>query len=444
MIPIEIVFLYHLTVGMVSSMDRNEMEFSDKLFEAFEKSSPNNYIFLCNMWTDISRWSKSAVEDFGLPGEYMEGAGRIWESFIHPEDRKFYHDDIEQIFSGEKRNHDIMYRVKDKTGTYVLCACNGVVIEDEDGHPSYFAGTMKNHGPVSEFNLDERTEENTVVKAAFLQNENRNRESNLLMAQLRGSIIEGCKGFYVSYQPLVDAKTGEMQGMEALLRFEMEPFGNVPPGRFIPLLEQDDLFFELGNWILRQVFSDGKEFLKDNPDLIIHVNISYRQIERKEFRSKLVSLLTLSGFPPENLCLELTERCNFLNMDCLRNEVDFFRSCGIKIALDDFGTGFSSFNLLREIPVDIIKIDREFVKDIENNRTDQSIVQAIVQCAHNMCIPVCVEGIENAELKDYMQQYDITKFQGYYYAKPLAKAQFKESELYVHSKKSASSLLEEE
>lgn len=432
---LEFVFLNCLLGRVVVSMNRNEMDFSDKLFEAFSKTSPNNYIFLCNMWTDISRWSKSAVEDFGLPGEYMEGAGRIWEGCIHPEDRQFYHEDIEQVFRGEKRNHDIMYRVKDKSGTYVLCACNGVVIEDEEGRPSYFAGSIKNHGPVSEIPLDARVEENTVVKAAFLQNDNRTKESNMLMEELRKSIMNGCEGFFMSYQPLVDAKSGEMQGMEALVRYKKEAFGNVPPGRFIPLLEQEDLFFELGNWILRQVFHDGKEFLKDNSDLIIHVNISYRQIERKEFRSKLVSMMSLAGFPPENLCLELTERCNFLNMDCLRNEVEFFRSCGIKIALDDFGTGFSSFNLLREIPVDIIKIDREFVKDIESNRTDQSIVQAIVQCAHNMSIPVCVEGIENEELKQYMQQYDVTKFQGYYFAKPLDKEQFKASEIYVHCKR---------
>lgn len=416
-------------------MRREEMDFSDKLFDAFSKTSPNSYIFLCNMWTDISRWSLSAVEYFGLPGEYMEGAGRIWEGFIHPEDRQFYHDDIEKVFRGEKRNHDIMYRVRDKSGNYVLCACSGVVIEDEQGRPSYFAGTIKNHGPVSQLALDEKIEENSVVQKAFLKNDRRSRESNMLLTELRGSIIDGCDGFYLSYQPVVDAKSGEMKGMEALLRFEKEPYGNVPPSRFIPLLEQDDLFFELGNWILRQVFYDGKEFLKDNPDLIINVNISYKQIERKEFRSKLISLLTLSGFPPEHLCLELTERCNFLNMDCLRNEVEFFRSCGIKIALDDFGTGFSSFNLLREIPVDFIKIDREFIKDIENSRTDQSIVQAIVQCANNMSIPVCVEGIENKELKDYMMQYDVNKFQGYYFAKPLAKKQFKESELYLGSKK---------
>lgn len=175
---------------------------------------------------------------------------------------------------------------------------------------------------------------------------------------------------------------------------------------------------------------DGKEFLKDRPDLTINVNISYTQLEHSEFRSKIVSLLANTGFPPEHLCLELTERCSFLNMDFLKNEVQFLKSYGIKIALDDFGTGFSSLNLLREIPVDCIKIDREFVKEIETNTVDQTIVKSVVQCANDLEVPVCIEGIENKELLTYMNKYEVSGYQGYFYSRPIIKEAFKQLRLY--------------
>ena len=544
-------------------------EYFDKIFEAFSVTAKGSYIYLCDMWTDMSRWSKSAVDYFGLPGEYMEDAGTIWAQHIHPEDRRRYQEDIDAVFSGRKKNHELEYRAMDKNGNYVVCTCSGVVIEDEAGNPEFFAGTITNRGTIENIDpttnlynlyeflnalrlLRERGKKYRVLLVGFkhfsdvndlygysfgneamklfvsiMQNDlmdkgkvfrmdgtrfavlttelrvddlknyylrlqekaknhltvqennvslalcgglvvvedcqisehaihaaaryalnvsknerhgelwivenddvDKNKKTVELINVLKSSIIEECSGFYLCYQPVVSPQTGKMTGAEALLRWNREPYGEISPGQFIPWLEKDSAFFDLGNYVLRQAMLDGKEFLKDHPDMNINVNLSYAQLERSEFRNTLVGFLLSTGFPPEHLCLELTERCRLLDMNFLRNEIIFLKSYGIKIALDDFGTGFSSLNLLRELPIDYIKIDRGFVSEIENNKADQSIVKAVMTCARELDIGVCVEGIENERLRDYLQNYSAQGYQGYYYSKPVTKEEFKRLELY--------------
>lgn len=246
-----------------------------------------------------------------------------------------------------------------------------------------------------------------------------------LIATMRKNIQEGCKGFYMCYQPIISSETGKLVALEALLRWNMEPYGEISPGIFIPWIEHDGSFFELGNWILKTSLIDTKELLKNHPEFLLHVNVSYTQIQRSEFRSKLLEILEETGFPEQNLCLELTERCRYLDMNLLKEEVAFYKKHGIKIAIDDFGTGFSSLNLLKEFPIDCIKIDRGFIKEIENSVTDQSIVGAVIKCAKNLDIGVCVEGIEDENIFNYMENFEVSSYQGYYYSRPIEIKQLK-------------------
>ncbi len=550
-------------------MGSRTSEYFDKIFEALSETAKGSYFYMCDMWTDISRWSKTAVDYFSMPSEYMENAGTIWESHIHPEDRKRYRDDIDAVFAGKKKNHDVDYRARDKNGNYVFCSCNGVVIDDESGNPAFFAGTIttqgviKNVDPTTNFynlyeflnavrvlrehhkkycvllvglkhfsdvndlygytfgneamrlfvstmhglledkgqvfrmdgtrfavlttrmNMDDIRDyyrrlqekaknhleihgshvslsvcggavdvknslvnEHSVyasVRYAFSVSKNerhgelwvveneeldKNKQTVELINALRNSILEQCSGFYLCYQPIVSPEDGRLTGAEALLRWKKEPYGTIPPGVFIPWIEKDSTFFDLGIWILKQAMTDGNEFLKKHPDMIINVNLSYAQLERSEFRNMIVGLLVSTGFPPEHLCLELTESCRLLDITFLRNEILFLKSYGIRIALDDFGTGFSSLNLLRELPVDCIKIDRGFVSDIESNHTDQSIVKAVMNCAKELEIDVCVEGIETSDLKDYMLNFPSKAYQGYFYSRPVPKEEFIKLDLY--------------
>ncbi|MBD5158881.1 MAG: EAL domain-containing protein [Ruminococcus sp.] len=539
-------------------MDKNRLKRLDSIFETFSIIAEGSYIYLCDMKTNFSRWSRSAVDYFNLPDRYMYNAGTIWEECIHPDDRESYRKSIDSIFSGKDSGHDMQYRAKASDGNYVVCTCRGAVMRDENGEPEYFAGAIKNHGSLSyidnitglrslygffddiktvlwkkkkgsviitgisgfsvindmygyksgnkvlrnfantiqkifanygsvyrmdgtkfaiisssrdekhltelynklrekvshnfqfddekislslngglmvlkDFNIESETIY-SCLKYIYYESKNRrlgdmvifeniqngqDRNSIETINVIRNSVIENCKGFYLCYQPIMFADTEKLKGMEALIRWKNDKYGVVSPVQFVPVLEQDVLFPELGRWILRQAMTDGKKFLAKYPDFIMNVNISYAQLEKGDFVSDVFSILKETGFPPENLCLEITERCRLLDMETLNNMFRIFKEHGIKIALDDFGTGFSSLGILRTLPIDTVKIDREFVKDIEKSQSDQSTVQFISTLADAFQAEVCVEGVETANMRDFLRQYGIKSFQGYYYSKPV-------------------------
>lgn len=233
--------------------------------------------------------------------------------------------------------------------------------------------------------------------------------------------VDKCQGFYLCYQPIVNASTGTIKGIEALVRWEMEPYGQVMPGFFIDWLENDPAMYELGNWILEQAISDAKELQSMIPGLFVNVNISSAQLERKEFRNNVLNILSKYQFPHQKLCMELTERCRELEVDFLRQEISFFKSQGIKVAMDDFGTGTSSLQVALDLPVDELKIDMSFIKDIQNKPANQAMVQSILEFAKQTNLETCIEGVENEAVRDYLKQFDATWHQGYYYAKPIRK-----------------------
>ncbi len=234
------------------------------------------------------------------------------------------------------------------------------------------------------------------------------------------------EGFRMFYQPIADTKTGKIRGMEALLRWELEPYGMVSPGVFMEWLEQDPCIFDLGNWILRTALTDVQKLRKETEGFFVNVNVAAAQLERREFRSAVMNILKETGARPEELCLELTERCRDLDIHFLRGEVEFFHSQGIKIALDDFGTGNSSLSLALELPFDELKVDMSFIRDIKQKPQNQAMVQSIVDYARRTNTETCIEGIENKEVSDYIEQFGSTWQQGYYYSKPVPIDQFEE------------------
>ena len=234
------------------------------------------------------------------------------------------------------------------------------------------------------------------------------------------------EGFRMFYQPIADTKTGKIRGMEALLRWELEPYGMVSPGVFMEWLEQDPCIFDLGNWILRTALTDVQKLRKETEGFFVNVNVAAAQLERREFRSAVMNILKETGAKPEELCLELTERCRDLDIHFLRGEVEFFHSQGIKIALDDFGTGNSSLSLALELPFDELKVDMSFIRDIKQKPQNQAMVQSIVDYAKRTNTETCIEGIENKEVSDYIEQFGSTWQQGYYYSKPVPIDRFKE------------------
>lgn len=240
-----------------------------------------------------------------------------------------------------------------------------------------------------------------------------------LISVIHQCALKECDGFFMCYQPIVEASSGEIKGMEALVRWEKEPYGLVPPGVFIEWLEEDPCIFELGNWIIRQSVKDASEILNQKPDFFINVNISGAQIERSEFRETLLGILDEYNFPHGHFCMELTERCRLLDIGFLKREIEYFKACGIKVAMDDFGTGNASLNVVLELPVDELKIDMSFVKDIKNKPFNQAIVESIVSFANTTNLEVCIEGVENEEVREYLAKFDADWHQGYHYSKPV-------------------------
>ena len=208
-------------------------------------------------------------------------------------------------------------------------------------------------------------------------------------------------------------------GADALLRWKCDAYGVVPPDQFIPLIEADPLFPELGEWIIREAVYAAKKILKKNPDFVININLSYTQLEKPDFVDMVFRILEEMDYPPEHICFEVTERCRLLDIDLLKNVIANLKSRGILVALDDFGTGFSSVSIVKDLPFDIIKIDRGFVMRVEEDEVERELIKYFAGLASLFGAKVCVEGVETAGMRDILQKYHVESFQGYYYAKPL-------------------------
>ncbi len=243
-----------------------------------------------------------------------------------------------------------------------------------------------------------------------------------LMKIIHQSVLNQCDGFYVEYQPVVHAQTGEIAGAEALVRWKKEPYGIVPPGMFIDWLESNPCMYDLGNFVLKQALTDAVEFRKSNPDFFINVNMSAKQLERKTFCGVVMALLKETGFPAGQLCLELTERCRSMPVSVMEEKLLYLKQHGVRLAMDDYGTGSASSSILLQTPMDEIKIDMSFIRGITDNQTKQALVRGMVDFANKADLKSCLEGVEDEKLQNYLRSFGATWFQGYYYSRPVQAA----------------------
>lgn len=243
-----------------------------------------------------------------------------------------------------------------------------------------------------------------------------------LMKIIHQSVLNQCDGFYVEYQPVVHAQTGEIAGAEALVRWKKEPYGIVPPGMFIDWLESNPCMYDLGNFVLKQALTDAVGFRKSNPDFFINVNMSAKQLERKTFCGVVMALLKETGFPAGQLCLELTERCRSMPVSVMEEKLLYLKQHGVRLAMDDYGTGSASSSILLQTPMDEIKIDMSFIRGITDNQTKQALVRSMVDFANKADLKSCLEGVEDEKLQNYLRSFGATWFQGYYYSRPVQAA----------------------
>lgn len=226
--------------------------------------------------------------------------------------------------------------------------------------------------------------------------------------------------FELYYQPQIHAPSGRVVGVEALIRWHHPKRGNIPPSDFIRLAEDTGQIIAISDWVLATACRDAQQLnALGLGEVTMAVNISPMQFQRPGFLASIEQVLASSGLTPALLELEVTEGVLMDSTDQAIQALQDLRSLGVHIALDDFGTGFSSLSYLKCLPINRIKIDRSFVRDVITDRHDAAIIDGVVAMAGKMGLEVLVEGVETAEQFDYLQQRHCDYFQGYYFARPM-------------------------
>jgi diguanylate cyclase (GGDEF)-like protein len=223
---------------------------------------------------------------------------------------------------------------------------------------------------------------------------------------------------YVSYQPLVRG-AGDIVGAEALVRWLDGENGLINPSAFIPIAEMTDLICYLGNWVLTDVCRQMAEWEVQGRKLVVSVNISPREFQQEHFVEQVQEVILSTGANAEHLVFELTEGVLLTNIDKVRTKMQRLARLGIRFSLDDFGTGYSSLQYLKLLPINTLKIDQSFVRDITTDSNDAAIVATIIAMARSLDINVVAEGVEKKEELEYLCKSGCNLFQGFYFSRPV-------------------------
>ena len=239
-------------------------------------------------------------------------------------------------------------------------------------------------------------------------------ESRLRRAAERGEL-------YLNYQPQVDINTGRIYGAEALMRWYDPGYGLISPKEFIPIAEESGLIMPIGEWLLRTACLQVKTWQNNGfNDIKLAVNISLRQFMQKEFAHTVDRILKEAGLDAGYLELELTESIIMDNAETVIKILNELKQIGVSLAIDDFGTGYSSLIYLKHMPIDIIKIDQSFVRDMTVDNDDAAICDAIIKLAKSLDLEVIAEGVETMEQLELLRRLDCKNIQGYVVSKPLS------------------------
>lgn len=226
------------------------------------------------------------------------------------------------------------------------------------------------------------------------------------------------KQFILFYQAKVDASSTQVKGAEALIRWQEEDGSMVSPGIFIPVAEQTGLIIKIGQWVIEEACRQARNFAQNGQDIQLAINISARQFQHRHFIKQLQSALDSTGVNPKNIELEITES---LIMENAENSIEIMqklKDMGFALAIDDFGTGYSSLSYLKRFPIDTLKVDQAFVRNLETDQADQNIVRAIVDLGKHLGLKIVAEGVETEGQWHFLKELGCDYIQGYYFSKP--------------------------
>ncbi|GAB7027626.1 sensor domain-containing protein [Geotalea toluenoxydans] len=231
--------------------------------------------------------------------------------------------------------------------------------------------------------------------------------------------------FVIFYQPQMDLKSGRLVGMEALIRWQHPDLGLLPPSRFIPMAEETGLILPIGEWALQTACAKNRAWMDAGfMPLRVAVNLCGIQFRQKKFIELIEAVLKKTGLAPSQLELELTESMLMSKAEESTTVLHKLKEMGVSLAIDDFGTGYSSLSYLKNFPINRVKIDRSFIRDVPNNPDDTAIVSAIIAMAHNLNLKVTAEGVENHSQLEFLSTRNCNEIQGYLLSSPLPEAEF--------------------
>jgi EAL domain-containing protein (putative c-di-GMP-specific phosphodiesterase class I) len=245
------------------------------------------------------------------------------------------------------------------------------------------------------------------------------------MGGLQGALEEAvaCSAFTLAYQPIVALTSGELAGFEALVRWPHPQWGMMQPDQFISLAEETGQIVPLGSWVLARAAADLARWRQDPRGIYVSVNVSARQFSAPGFVDGVRRVLAAAGLEPGALMLELTESVLLRRDERMHADLAQLKAIGVRLAIDDFGTGYSSLSYLRELPIDVLKMDKSFVDGIAVSEQPLALAEGIVQIARTLRLEVIAEGIESEIQRDLLTSMGCQFGQGYLLAMPMPAGQ---------------------
>ena len=297
-------------------------------------------------------------------------------------------------------------------GDLLLTASIGIALYPDDGVD---AAMLLEHADTAMYHAKDSGRDNfqfyssALTKVAVQRME---LDGDMRLALQRGE-------FSLVYQPLLDAKSGRVHTMEALVRWARPGHGMVPPVEFMAVAERSGLILDIGQWVLRTACAQASRWQLDGRSVRLAVNLSPLQFKDPELVAIVRDALAKGGLAPGLLELELTEEAVMADTDATMLTLNAFRADGVRIALDDFGTGYSSLSYLKRMPLNALKVDRSFVTGLPGNADDRAIVRAILVMADSLGLAVTAEGVENFEQAQALKAMDCGSLQGFYFSRPV-------------------------
>lgn len=246
---------------------------------------------------------------------------------------------------------------------------------------------------------------------------------------MRDATVDGYREFEVYYQPIIQVQNGQNEciGAEALIRWNSEKLGFIPPSEFIPLAEYLGLINPIGNYVLFEACRHCRKWNESGyPDYKVNVNLSVVQLLQTDIVEIIEKALQETGLNPKNLTLEVTESLAINDMERMKTILNRIKELGVSLALDDFGTGYSSLNHIREIPMDVIKVDQSFVKGLAEDAYSRSFIKMVAELGETIGVSICVEGVETLTQYNVLQNMKVKYIQGYYFDRPMKQEDFEE------------------